>query len=398
MQARRRVELGLVASIAAHAAAASLLLLAADRAPDRRAGAEEELEIVAEVQLLDEPPPSAAPVAAPAIEPAAAGVAPPSPAAGRPAARSDRLATTTRPPERGKTLEQPPPGPGDGSPGDRPAPSGDPTEPTAPDLQLDPRRAVERALPDTGPTAPPGPLDAFRRRRPEKTRSELRPAGPEGFTTDEDVFVARTAPDGTVTFDDRRNLQIHVPLPTPRRIAQGLESWYDSLAPGGPRPGAVDPDERIPSDSGTGGLPVLGGGFDLTDGVMRAGGQDPYASRKIAFLDRTRDERRRLAVAARSEGLREALHRTRADLERLWRAPGPAADKRLLLFLLWDECAERGPAEVVATSRAVRGAILAFVRRKLPAGSRDAFTAEELARANARRTSSERFDPYSAGR
>lgn len=212
------------------------------------------------------------------------------------------------------------------------------------------------------------------------------------------MFVARTARDGAVTFDDRRNLQVRVHVPTPRRVAHAIERWYDSLAPGRPRPGDGAADQRIPDGAAGGGLPVLSGGFDLTDGVMRAAGQDPYASRKIAFLDRTRDDRRRLAVGARSAALREALHRTRADLERLWSGPGAAADKRHLLFLLWDECAERGPDEVVATSRAVRGAILAFVRRRLPAGSRDAFTAEELARENARRSSSERFDPYAASR
>jgi hypothetical protein len=353
---------------------------------------------VAEIELLDEPPPTTA-AAAPAIAPGgeAPEVVSPGPPGDQPARRADRLATTARPPERSAALDLPPPGARDGEagPGDIPPTAPEPAEPG---LQLDPRRAVERALPDPGPTSTPGPLDAFRRRRPDKNRSELRPAGLDGFTTDEDVFVARTARDGTVAFDDRRNLRVHVALPTPARVARGLESWYDSLAPGRPRTGDVDRDERIPGESGTGGHPILGGGFDLTDGVMRAAGQDPYAARKIAFLDRTRDERRRLAVAARSEGLREALHRTRADLERLWRAPGPAAEKRHLLFLLWDECAESGPEEVVAASRAVRGAILAFVRRRLPAGSRDAFTAEELARENARRSSSERFAPYSASR
>jgi hypothetical protein len=395
MQARRRIGLGLIASGAAHLAVAALLLLAANRAPEPREGGEEdELEVVTEVQLLDAPPPTTA-AATRAIEPGRAdpGVVPPSSAGEPPTTRSDRLATTERPPGRGTAVERSPPRAGDGdrAPGDR---AGSDEDPAAPEPDLDPRRAVEGILRDPGPTAPPGPLDAFRRRRPEKTRSELRPDGPDGFTTDEDVFVARTARDGTVAFDDRRNLQVHVPLPTPGRIARGLESWYDSLAPGRPRLGDVDRDERIPGDPGTGGQPILGGGFDLTDGVMRASGQDPYAARKIAFLDRTRDERRRLAVAARSEDLREALHRTRADLERLWRAPGPAAEKRHVLFLLWDECAESGPEEVMATSRAVRGAIVAFVRRRLPAGSADAFTDGELARENARRTSAERFEPY----
>jgi len=236
-------------------------------------------------------------------------------------------------------------------------------------------------------------------------RSELRPDGPGGFRTDEGVFVARTGKDGSVALANRRNLQIHVALPTPRGFARVVESWYDSLAPGRAARERDEPDdidrsvpEAATSERSGGTVPILGGGFDLTDGLMRGSGQDPYAARKLAFLDRTRAERMEMAAVDRSARLRESLQRTRADLEQLWRGPDTPARKRHLLFLLWDECAEDGSDEVVGTARAVRGAIVGFVRRRLPAGSAHAFTAAELAAENARRTSTARFDPYAAPR
>jgi hypothetical protein len=45
----------------------------------------------------------------------------------------------------------------------------------------------------------------------------------------------------------------------------------------------------------------------------------------------------------------------------------------------------------------VRASVLAFVRRVLPRGSRDAFDALELERLNAARSSRQRFVPYRSG-
>jgi len=265
---------------------------------------------------------------------------------------------------------------------------------------LDPRRATESILVDPGPPGPPGPFDGLRPRHPPRTRSELRPDGPAGFKTDEGVFVVKTARDGSVRFDDRPNLQAHVSLPTPGNVGRGIEHWYDSLAPGSrtPRPGQVDPDgPRIAVEDTSGGTPSLAGGsFDVTDSLLRGSGQDPYAARKAAFLDRTRGERMAMATTETRERLRQSVHRVRADLERLWRGSGSPAEKRRLLFQLWDECAETGSDDVLRTAAAMRGAITGFVRRRLPAGSRLAFTAAELADFNAHRTSAERFAPYAA--
>jgi hypothetical protein len=139
---------------------------------------------------------------------------------------------------------------------------------------------------------------------------------------------------------------------------------------------------------------LVTGRFELTDLAMRADGQDPYSSRKMELLDRTRAERMQLAAAETSSNLRDALARTRPTLEQIWRGPGIAAVRRRLLFTLWDECAETGSAEVLATARAVRATIVAFIRRRLPRGSRAAYTDAELDALNRRRTSRQRFDPY----
>ncbi len=216
-------------------------------------------------------------------------------------------------------------------------------------------------------------------------RSELRPDGPGGYATDEGVFLARTDRRGKVEFEDRSSFRIDIA--SPRRMAgnmgRAVERW------------ARDP-RRYAEENGNKSRRGVGGQLELTDSIMRMGGQDPYAARKMEFLDRTRDERMRIAAAENSLMLREALHRTGADLERVWRGPGTAAHRRQLLFLLWDECLEGGSDEEVRTARAVRGQIVAFVRRRLPAGSRMAYGAAELERLNARRTSTQRFDPYAA--
>jgi hypothetical protein len=139
----------------------------------------------------------------------------------------------------------------------------------------------------------------------------------------------------------------------------------------------------------------LGGSFDLTDPVMRALGMQPYEARRRKLMDRTRAQRMEMASSARARRLRQSLRHTHRDLAALWaRNALPPARRRALIFQLWDECAERGPGEVVATSRAVRATIETFVRKRLPAGSPDAFTAAELERLNARRSSSAAFSPY----
>jgi hypothetical protein len=391
MRARRRIGLGTLASGTLHAAAAgaALWLGAGDRTD------EPEAELVwADIELIEEAP-TASPVLDPGAPTAPVNRLPP------PARKSDTgrirdaSATRARPPAaRAATRSGSDPGAesasvidsatgGEERPATEPGAASDSgagaESPARGPPDLDPRRAAAGIELDPGPPPPPGVLDRLRLRKPPRPRSELRPAGPDGFVTAEGTFVARTDRDGRVAFDD--GSPVRIDLPTPRDAARGVERWAED-----PRRYAEDSGDRNPIG--------VGGSFDLTDSIMRQSGEEPYSARKMAFLDRTRAERMQIAARENSQRLRDSLQDTRAHLDGLWRGRGSAAHKRRLLFLLWDECAETGSDEVVHAARAVRGQIIAFVRRHLPAGSRLAYTKAELARHNARRSSRERFDPY----
>jgi hypothetical protein len=145
---------------------------------------------------------------------------------------------------------------------------------------------------------------------------------------------------------------------------------------------------------GAAGLGVAGH-FDLTDAVMRAHGEDPYRYEKEKILNETREERARMAIADRQERLREAVHKMPDYLGKVWGHAGWSdAQRRQILFLLWDEVAETGDDEVVHAGVEVRRTIEAFIREHLPAGSAQAYTEQELRALNEKRTAHERFAPY----
>ena len=82
-------------------------------------------------------------------------------------------------------------------------------------------------------------------------------------------------------------------------------------------------------------------------------------------------------------------------LDALWiDARWPVAYRRQLLFELWDECLDEGPDDLVLASTQARRTIEAFVRKRLPRGSADAFSDGELEQLNVRRESKEAFRPY----
>ncbi len=244
---------------------------------------------------------------------------------------------------------------------------------------LDPARAAAAVVPDLGPPPPRQPLEMrvpTLHISPRKPRSELTPDGNGRFRVKDGPVIAHVERDGRMSFEDTSPIGVHIA--SRRDIKRRLAAWIE------------DPFGESPADI----PPIIEGRFELTDLAMRAAGQDPYSSRKMALLDRTRDERMALAAAENAGNLRDALARTPATLARIWRGPGGARQKRRLLFTLWDECAETGADDVVTTARAVRASIVAFIRRNLPRGSRAGYTGGELDALNARRTSRERFDPY----
>jgi len=141
-------------------------------------------------------------------------------------------------------------------------------------------------------------------------------------------------------------------------------------------------------------VPVLAGGFDTTDWLMRRHGQDPYASKKLAFLDSTRDERVQIGNRHRAEQLKQSPQLVQRNLDALWSAtPDPDARKRAL-FELWDECAETGDPPLVAAGQAARRLVIGFIRGHLPAGGAGAFTPAELAGFARAKRSTAAFAPY----
>jgi hypothetical protein len=184
------------------------------------------------------------------------------------------------------------------------------------------------------------------RARGEIGNGELNPTGDGTYGSKQDVFAAHVEADGTVHLEDGPNLKV------------------------------------------TG----AGARFDVTDWQMRSHGMDPYASRKLAFLDRTRDQRVEIGRRYKHQQLAQSAELMQRNLNRLAAtAPDLQARKRGL-FELWDDCAEAGDGDLVAGGAAARARVVGYIRAQLRGA--DAYTADELARLNARRRSKLPFAPY----
>jgi hypothetical protein len=134
-------------------------------------------------------------------------------------------------------------------------------------------------------------------------------------------------------------------------------------------------------------LPTFGGGFDLTDLILRAHGVDPYAFAKLRVIDRTGEARAALALEDRRERLRRAIVELPRRLTDIWSdRASSATEKRALLFELWDDTdGEDG--------REARAIIEGFIRRQLPRGSALGYPHVELDALNGRRESTVPFAP-----
>jgi hypothetical protein len=182
--------------------------------------------------------------------------------------------------------------------------------------------------------------------RAARDAEELEPAGGGRYRADKDTFIADVEPDGSVDLNDTKNLQIY-----------GLH-----------------------------------GRFDVTDWAMRSAGQDPYAAAKQRFLERTFDQRVALGERHRKRQLAKSAHLMQKNVERLWRKTTDLAARKEGLFELWDECAEHGDPDLVAGGEAARRYVLGVIRARLRGAN--AYTADEIARFDARRRSKQRFAPY----
>jgi hypothetical protein len=180
------------------------------------------------------------------------------------------------------------------------------------------------------------------------------------------VFKGRIAPDGSVSIEDKSNLQ------------HQFKSWKNV--------------KKVLLESGPFGLLRID--FDITDAMMRKKKIDPYASRKLAFLDQTRDARVELGRQYRKEVLARTSEIIHQNLVVMWASVTDAAARKRALFEMWDEVDETGEEEVVAAGTAARAAVVGFLRARFPQGGASAFTAAEIATFNGRRRSRAVFAPY----
>ncbi len=137
----------------------------------------------------------------------------------------------------------------------------------------------------------------------------------------------------------------------------------------------------------------LSGGFDITDWAMKGHKQDPYRYEKEKFMENTSKLRAELLAKARKAQLESSLAALPSHLEAVWSDLARSArERRSTLYAMWREAAGTDD-EVGAAGRKARATIEAFIRERLPEGSPDAFTDDELRRYNAR-TGSIKFEPY----
>jgi hypothetical protein len=218
----------------------------------------------------------------------------------------------------------------------------------------------------------------------------------DGYVYEAAQFVAHVARDGVVTFTDRRLSGVEL-WPFTSVGAQGarpkgptLESTLrDYLGNRRRTPPEPAPEPALPppgidwnavcpvhSSCNMRMLPMMvqvSGNFDLTDEIMRARGQDPYAREKAKFLSATFEFRIKMALAARQEDMAHALAQLPDFLDRLWRDERyTLRERRRILFELW--------SETDATPEGARAAhaIESFIRQRLPCGSPSGYSPGEL--------------------
>jgi hypothetical protein len=114
------------------------------------------------------------------------------------------------------------------------------------------------------------------------------------------------------------------------------------------------------------------------------------------FLEETFEARCAMRRQEEARFAEQSLAGLPSILRDIWRDPGrSAADRRRLLFELWDDAIEPDDRSLGWAGRRARVYVERFVRAHLPRGSRDGFTAEELARMNVRRPrQGPFFEPY----
>jgi hypothetical protein len=173
-------------------------------------------------------------------------------------------------------------------------------------------------------------------------------------------------------------------------FGDGLEDGSDHFSD----PGGIAKSRSPFSAFGEGVRVGVSGHLDVTDLAMKLAGQDPYSSSKRAIIDETREQRFCMAKRFQDQQKKQELFTLATRVRRLaTRVDLSAAERRELVFAIWDECSEESDSTTDYNAMA-RATILSIVREAFPAGSDRAYQPAELLALNDRRSSHQRFAPY----
>jgi hypothetical protein len=258
-------------------------------------------------------------------------------------------------------------------------------------------------LPDTAnpaPSNPAPPADEVRPRGPIDLKIHTLPTGPESATASTETHTAGSLRSGTSGGRGPWRPRGDAGDPILGKLADTKDEEFPLRRVGSNEyeysgkafSAHIAPDGRVSfNNKSIRDFKGLSGGFDVTDLMMRGRHEDPYRFQKEKFMQATEALRTKLAQAALRDRQRASLAALPSHLERIWRAPRPARERRSLLFALWKETLT-SDTEMADAAKEARDVIEEFVRERLPARSSDGFTDEELERLN--RGSSIKFAPY----
>jgi hypothetical protein len=123
------------------------------------------------------------------------------------------------------------------------------------------------------------------------------------------------------------------------------------------------------------------------DKYMKDHGNDPYRANKLAYLDRTRDQRVAIGKRYREQELKKSVIYMQQNIARLNAMTTDVEKRKQGLFDLWDECAETGTPEEIAGGESARAFIMNHIRGTVK------YTPAELRALNAHRQSKQAFAP-----
>lgn len=123
------------------------------------------------------------------------------------------------------------------------------------------------------------------------------------------------------------------------------------------------------------------------DKYMKEHGNDPYRANKLAYLDRTRDQRVAIGKRYREQELKKSVIYMQQNIARLYAMTTDVQKRKQGLFELWDECAEVGNPEEIEGGNAARRFVMDHIRGTVT------YTPAELRALNAHRQSKQAFAP-----